>query len=124
MRTVLRETLNDGTDNHGQGTEADRPSTAKPIVDDGNQGKRENGTERVGCADNALEGSFGFTEICEQTGLATTTLHKTTPHPGGQTESPSNLQSSHGFKIWRALIIWESNPDVNSMPIHVGKSMK
>src|SRR3569833_250604 len=38
--------------------------------------------------------------------------------------SKQHLQAVHVGTSCRALIIWESNPDVNSMPIHVGKSMK
>jgi hypothetical protein len=61
--TVDREALKQSTDNHDNGSAEDGPPTAKTLVDEGNQGQRQNGTERVGGGNDALEGALRVAEV-------------------------------------------------------------
>ena len=60
---VLSETLNEGTHDHDAGASEDGPAAAKLVVDDGDEGQRQNGTEGVSGSDNALERTHGVAHI-------------------------------------------------------------
>ena len=60
---MLRETLDEGTDDHDDGAAKDGPATTELVVDDGDEGQRQNGAERVGGGDDALEGANGVVEV-------------------------------------------------------------
>ena len=55
LLTMLRETLDDGSDGHDSGADEDRPPSAIPVVDDGHEGERQNSTERVRGSNDALQ---------------------------------------------------------------------
>lgn len=53
--TILRETLDDRTDDHDDRTIHDGASTSKPSIDYRNKRQRENSSKRVRRGDDALE---------------------------------------------------------------------
>lgn len=64
MLTVDGETLNESTDNHDDRAAKDGPATAEPVIDHGDERKRENSTERVGSGNNPLESTLRIIEVC------------------------------------------------------------
>lgn len=62
--TVLRETLDQCSDDHNERAAHDGPASAKLVVDDGDKGQRQNGSEGVCCRDDALERSLRVAENC------------------------------------------------------------
>ena len=61
---MLRETLNQGADDHYDGAPHDGPTATKFVVDNGDKGQGQNGAQRVGSGDDALEGALGVVKIC------------------------------------------------------------
>jgi hypothetical protein len=67
--TVRRETLDQGTNEHDDGSPKDGPSAAKPIVDPGNEGQRKDGAKRVGSRNDALQGRLRVAKVFQAVSL-------------------------------------------------------
>jgi len=62
--TVEGEALDDCPDDHDARTEHDTPSSTKGVVDDGDEGETEDGTERESCCEDAAVGAGGVAKVC------------------------------------------------------------
>lgn len=63
-----RKSLDESANNHDGGSAEDGPSAAEAVIDPGDQGKRENGTERVRRGNDALEGTLRVTKVWKMAG--------------------------------------------------------
>lgn len=95
-----REPLDESADDHDDGSAEDGPPAAETVIDIGDQGQRENGTERVGRGNDALEGTLRVIEVWKMAGSVSTLCI--------WQRKDDDCYNSHCFQngtIWRALII-------------------
>ena len=125
---MLGEALDEGADDHDDGSAKDGPAATELVIDDGDKRQRENGAEGVGSGDDALEGALGISKVCfvsspvsgpRLTLFLAAPVRSDSNHRGVET----NVHFFQYGTICRALIIWESNADVHSIPMHVGNSI-
>jgi hypothetical protein len=65
---MLRETLDQGADDHNERSAKDGPPAAESVIDVWDHGKRQNSAKGVSGGNDALEGTLRVVEVWKQAG--------------------------------------------------------
>lgn len=109
LLTIDRKALHQCSRDHDTRATKDRPAATEPVVQNGYEREREDGTKRVGRSDDSLQRALGVVED----------LSISTARDAG-----GFLQLTQDGRICMAFTICEWNPEVIWMPMQVGMSIK